>query len=433
MPSSIKKQKAKKKKESGCGCGLFMLLSMVGAIAGLWWLWPRLHRIDIETARNGDLAAVVESLLEEDETKEPVFEPAVLPAGIPNAEPVQTTAADIAASPGTSSEATLTTAPVKPPPAPPTPTNTEPALPAVWKDKAIRGIYLSRYQVTNRASEQTIRDRVRYYKSQGINTIIHGVWGNGCTMYPSDVMQQTFGLASCPNLFEDQWLDWMLDEANKQGMQIHAYFEKGIKLDKNSPIFDIATRKGWFVPGIDKTYPSIDHYILNVENPEVVKYFTDISAEFARKYPTIDAVQWDDYVGYHEELPGDEDRTPQLTKFMLGLRAAVKAVNPKISFDVCHHNPYWGKRYFDADWANWNVDRAFIQVYNDDNFEVEMDYVQQHDGIAISDNQFNRLEALANNPNVNSVLLFPSSGKPEETAAKFRDVWKSAAPDTKAP
>jgi hypothetical protein len=36
----------------------------------------------------------------------------------------------------------------------------------------------------------------------------------------------------------------MIDEAHKQGMQVHAYFEKGIKIDKNSPIFDTA-KEDW--------------------------------------------------------------------------------------------------------------------------------------------------------------------------------------------
>ncbi len=295
-----------------------------------------------------------------------------------------------------------------------------------WAQKEFRGIYLSRYQATNRASEQMIRDRVRYYKQQGINTIIHGVWGNGCTMYKSDVMQQTFGYSSCPNQFRDPWLDWLIDEAHQQGMQVHAYFEKGIKLDENSPIFEIATAKGWFVPGVDKTYPKIDHYLLNVDNKEVATYFKEISTEFVRRYPAIDAVQWDDYVGYHEELEGDIDRTAQLTQFMVDIRTAVKQANSAVSFDVCHHNPYWGKRYFDADWANWQVDRAFIQVYNDDNFAVELDYVEQYQGIAISDAQFDRLEMLANNPKVKSVLLFPVDGKPEETARRFGEVLRAA-------
>ena len=411
MPSSA----SKSKKQSGCG---FLAVLLLGLVAGVWWVAPRLHRIDIETARDGDLVAVAKSLLEEDEP-EPVFVPMALPSGVPGVDAEDAPPADtsvVVSPPPPSVEP-------KAPAATPAVVATAPTLPPAWEAKEVRGIYLSRYQVTNNASEEVIRDRVRYYKAQGFNTILHGVWGNGCTMYRSEVMQATLGYNSCPNLFQDQWLDWMLDEADKQNMQIHAYFEKGIKLDKNSPIFELAKAKGWFVPGIDKTYPGVDHYILDVEKPEVAQYFKEISAEFVSRYPTIDAVQWDDYVGYHDELPGSEDRTPQLTKFMLDIRSAVKQANPSVSFDVCHHNPYWGKRYFDADWANWQVDRAFIQVYNDNNFDAEMDYVQQHAGIALTDTQFGRLEALANNPNVESVLLFPSSGKPEETAAKFREFW----------
>jgi uncharacterized lipoprotein YddW (UPF0748 family) len=80
-------------------------------------------------------------------------------------------------------------------------------------------------------------------------------------MYNSDVMQQTFGYKSCPNQFQEQWLDWLIDEAHKQGMQVHAYFEKGIKIDKDSPIFDEAISKRWIVLGsIKPTLASIIMY-----------------------------------------------------------------------------------------------------------------------------------------------------------------------------
>ncbi|WP_293333286.1 family 10 glycosylhydrolase [Microcoleus sp. CAWBG58] len=289
----------------------------------------------------------------------------------------------------------------------------------LWEKKEIRGIYLSRYQATNNASEQTIRERVRYYRSQGINTIIHGVWGNGCTMYNSEVMQQTFGYKSCPNQFQERWLDWLIDEAHKQGMQVHAYFEKGIKIDKNSPIFDLAIAKRWIVPGVDKTYAGIDHYVLDVEIPEVANLFKSISVEFVKKYPTIDAVQWDDYLGYHAELPGKVDRTSGLTNFVRQMRSDMKQANPRVSFDICHHNPYWGKRYFAADWVNWGADRVFIQIYNDANFNQELDYAKNYAGVAISDKQLSRLKELIDNPQIKSILVFPSSGKPEETAASL--------------
>ncbi len=403
------------KNNSGCGCVLLLLLLAAPGV----WAFPRLGRVDIETARNGDFRGVFEQLRSAPDSSDA----SSANTSLTETDPTGTSPVETALPPDIIQISLPETASGEPPAVPPS--DPTPIMSDAWAQKEFRGIYLSRYQATNRASEQTIRDRVRYYKQQGINTIIHGVWGNGCTMYKSDVMQKTLGYSSCPNQFQDQWLDWLIDEAHQQGMQVHAYFEKGIKLDKNSPIFEMATAKGWFVPGIDKTYLGIDHYLLNVDNQAVATYFKEISAEFVRRYPAIDAVQWDDYVGYHEELGGNVDRTAQLTKFMRDIRAAVKQANPAVSFDVCHHNPYWGKRYFDADWANWQVDRAFIQVYNDNNFAVELDYVEQYQGIAISDAQFERLEALENNPKVKSVLLFPVNGKPEETARRFGEVLRA--------
>jgi uncharacterized lipoprotein YddW (UPF0748 family) len=307
-------------------------------------------------------------------------------------------------------------------------TPTVPAKPIAatgWEKKAIRGIYLSRYQVTNNASEKMIRDRVRYYKSQGVNTIIQGVWGNGCTMYDSIIMQQTLGFRRCPNEFQEQWLDWMIDEADKQGMQVHAYFEKGIKIDKNSPIFELAQSRKWLVPGIDKTYPAVDHYVLDVEIPEVANLFRQISSEFVRKYPKISAVQWDDYLGYHADLPGTIDRTAHLTQFVRQMRDDVKKANPNVSFDICHHNPYWAKRYFAADWESWKVDRVFLQVYNDKNFDDEMGYVEQYGGIAIGENQLHRMKSLVDNPKIKHILIFPVGGDPEKAAAMAQEKSRS--------
>ncbi|MEA5576423.1 hypothetical protein [Anabaena sp. UHCC 0451] len=59
----------------------------------------------------------------------------------------------------------------------------------------------------------------------------------------------------------------------------------------------------------------------------------------------------------------------------------------------------------------------FIQAYNDANFQEELNYVKNSAGIAISDQQFHRLKELVDNPDIKSILIFPGSGKPEETAA----------------
>lgn len=400
-----------KKENNGCGCTSIPISLMIVLLGVGYWGFTHLNQLGISRFLSDKISQVLPNIQHNNQEPTP---PILTAAPTPRSPVVHSPIPQVIPTGTPTTHPQVSPLPVTPKqlPSPQTP----------WEKKAIRGIYLSRYQATNNASEQMIRQRVRYYRDQGINTIIHGVWGNGCTMYNSDVMQQTFGYKSCPNQFQEQWLDWLIDEAHKQGMQVHAYFEKGIKIDKNSPIFDEAIAKRWIVPGVDKTYPGIEHYVLDVEIPEVANLFKKISVEFVQKYPTIDAVQWDDYLGYHAELPGKVDRTTHLTNFVRQMRADMKKANPKVSFDLCHHNPYWGKRYFAADWLNWNVDRVFIQIYNDDNFNQELDYAQNYEGVAISDKQLYRLKDLVNNPKIKSVLLFPSSGKPEETAASAKKV-----------
>jgi uncharacterized lipoprotein YddW (UPF0748 family) len=388
-------------KNPGCGCAripLSAILLMLGG--GYWWL--------IQQGNIHQIAKLIPNV------RLPYLSANSKPAPTPTA-----TNSPILPSVPIANNKSLVTSPtpaVSPRPIATTPTPTQSTTP--WDKKVIRGIYLSRYQITNNADEQTIRKRVRYYKSQGINTIVHGVWGNGCTMYNSEVMQQILGAKSCPNQFQDKWLDWTIDEAHKQGMQVHAYFEKGIKIDKNSPIFDRAIAKKWIVPGVDRTYANVEHYVLDVEVPEVANLFQKMLAEFVTKYPQIDAVQWDDYLGYHAELPGKVDRTASLTKFVRQMITDMKTANPKVSFDLCHHNPYWAKRYFAADWENWKVDRVFIQDYNEKNFTTELDYAVNYAGVAITDGQLHRLKELVDNPKIKGVLIFPLAGKPEDTAAQ---------------
>ncbi|MEO0845161.1 MAG: family 10 glycosylhydrolase [Cyanobacteria bacterium J06648_1] len=415
-------------KNKGCGCGNIPISLILLLLGGGFWAVRKYGLPDINVSQINSVLAKVPGI----EIQIPVKEPPV-----PTAPPTPTP--------------TLTPGSSTPPPVEAPPEVTQPAIaPAVnnkldkplpktdqrseqapslyggvisdWEKKQIRGIYLSRYQITNNASEQIIRDRVKYYKSQGINTIIHGVWGNACTMYQSEVMQQTLGYESCPNLFRKEWLDWLIDEAHKQGMEVHAYFEKGIKIDKDSPVFDRAIANKWIIPGIDRTYAGVEHYLLDVENPEVANFFRDILTEFVQKYPEIDAVQWDDYLGYHAELPGKVDRTASLTKFVQSMIASMKQANPNVSFDLCHHNPYWAKRYFAADWKNWDVDRVFIQNYNEKNFNTELDYIKKYDGIAITDKQFHRLPEIIENKQIKSVLVFALSGKPEQTAAELKSL-----------
>ncbi|GAB1545122.1 hypothetical protein NUACC21_77980 [Scytonema sp. NUACC21] len=404
----------KKKEPNGCGCANIPFSVIIAVLGGGYWLFSQGH-LDISKLLPKNQRITIPIL-------NPTPTASSTPTPITSSTPTPT--ASSTPTPSVSGNSNRAANDKQAPLETITPQKT-PLAQTPWDKKIIRGIYLSRYQVTNNTDEQTIRARVRYYRSQGINTILHGVWGNGCTMYNSDVMQQTLGYKSCPNQFQERWLDWLIDEAHKQGMQVHAYFEKGIKTDKNSPIFDLAISRKWIVPGVDKTYVGIEHYVLDVEIPEVANFFKNILVEFVQKYPKIDAVQWDDYLGYHAELPGKIDRTTHLTNFLQQMITAMKQTNSTVSFDICHHNPYWAKRYFAADWQKWKVDRVFIQAYNEANFKEELNYATNYDGIAITDRQLHRLKELVYNPAIKSILVFPLTGKAEETASNLRSLTQN--------
>ena len=406
-----------KKKPSGCGCAnipISLILLILGG--GYWWFSHQgsTHISNISKLLPKNLPITIPGL-NSAPTATPITStpsPANSPIVKSDIQTIESPQPSPAISPIVKSDAQATKPKTNIP---------QKSLPLNPREKkAIRGIYLSRYQITNNASEQKIRAQVRYYHSQGINTILHGVWGNACTMYNSAVMQKTFAFKSCPNLFHDRWLDWLIDEAHKHNMEVHAYFEKGIKIDKNSPIFDLAIERKWVVPGVDRTYPGVEHYILDVEIPEVANFFRDILVEFVQKYPNIDAVQWDDYLGYHAELPGKVNRTDRLTAFVQQMITAMKQANPQVSFDLCHHNPYWAKKYFAADWSQWDVDRVFIQAYNEKNFPEEVNYAEKYAGIAITDRQLHHLPTIVANNKIKSILIFPLDGKPQETASKLK-------------
>jgi uncharacterized lipoprotein YddW (UPF0748 family) len=405
------------KKESGFGCGSIPISVILAILGGGYWWFIHLGNFNINKFLPSNQQTNTPTLPNAPIVNGQVPSSPLPQAPLPNDKISNTPLAPVANS----------NIPLNTPQVSPSPVREQQPVPSpqtAWDKKVIRGIYLSRYQITNNASEETIRQRVRNYRAQGINTIIHGVWGNGCTMYNSEVTQQILGYKSCPNQFQEKWLDWLIDEAHKQGMQVHAYFEKGIKIDKNSPIFNMAISKKWIVPGVDRTYPGIEHYVLDVEIPEVGNLFKRTLAEFVQKYPKIDAVQWDDYLGYHAELPGQVDRTAHLTSFVRQMIGDMKKANPKVSFDICHHNPYWAKRYFAADWENWGVDRVFIQAYNDGNFNEELRYAENYAGVAILDKQLNHLQKLVENNKIKSVLVFPLEGKPEQTATAIKNLTK---------
>ena len=50
-----------------------------------------------------------------------------------------------------------------------------------------------------------------------------------------------------------------------KGFKVHGYYDQGIKIDKNTLIFDLAIAKNYIFSAVDKTYSEIDHYVWDLE------------------------------------------------------------------------------------------------------------------------------------------------------------------------
>jgi hypothetical protein len=134
-----------KKENNGCGCASIPF-SLIIVLFGLgYWGFTNLDKVEIGKFLPNNQQPTPENLTPAPTKQTPVVN-----------SPVE----QVIPTPTATNKPQITPLPVTPKQSPSTQT--------AWEKKEIRGIYLSRYQATNNADEKTIRERVRYYRSQGI-------------------------------------------------------------------------------------------------------------------------------------------------------------------------------------------------------------------------------------------------------------------------
>jgi hypothetical protein len=153
------------KKASGCGCANIPI-SLILIISGgsYWWF---IHLGNINTVIKLLPSNISQLLPNNQQTTAPILKPkpSVSTSIVnPDSRKVQAIPIDISTTKPQASPLPVTAQKSSPFSDSKQPLASSLPLPQTpWNKKAIRGIYLSRYQVTNNADEQTIRSRVRYY------------------------------------------------------------------------------------------------------------------------------------------------------------------------------------------------------------------------------------------------------------------------------
>ncbi|MEN4976607.1 glycoside hydrolase family 10 protein [Erwinia billingiae] len=157
--------------------------------------------------------------------------------------------------------------------------------------------------------QQALKDKLDKLKSLGINTVFFQVKPDATALWPSKILPWSDMLTG--KIGQDPGYDplqFMLDEAHKRGIKVHAWFNP-YRVSVNTKASTVAELNrtvslhpaSVFVLHPDWIRASGDRFVLDPGIPEARDWITSIVSEVVARYP-IDGVQFDDY--FYTESPG---------------------------------------------------------------------------------------------------------------------------------
>ncbi|MBK4725370.1 glycoside hydrolase family 10 protein [Pantoea agglomerans] len=157
--------------------------------------------------------------------------------------------------------------------------------------------------------QKALTDKLDKLKSLGINTVFFQVKPDGTALWSSKILPWSDMLTG--NIGEDPGYDplqFMLDEAHKRGMKVHAWLNPyRVSVNTQSSTVTELNRTlsqqpaSVYVLHRDWIRTSGERFVLDPGIPAVRDWITSIVAEVVAHYP-VDGVQFDDY--FYTESPG---------------------------------------------------------------------------------------------------------------------------------
>src|SRR5689334_19698637 len=90
-----------------------------------------------------------------------------------------------------------------------------------------RGVWLTNTDSKVLRSQQRIAEAMDFLAETGFNVVFPVVWNQGVTLYPSQIMQQTFGVEIHPSFVGRDPLRELIVEARRVGLKVIPWFEYG--------------------------------------------------------------------------------------------------------------------------------------------------------------------------------------------------------------
>ncbi|NRB52843.1 MAG: family 10 glycosylhydrolase [Saprospiraceae bacterium] len=265
-------------------------------------------------------------------------------------------------------------------------------------DEPVRGIWLTNVDSEALFSQEKIEEAVAHCHELGFNTIFVVSWNRAYTLYPSQVMDKTFGRKIDPKFDGRDPLQEVITAAHARGMKVYAWFEFGFSCSyqESDGGFIIREKPEW--AAIDSTGNLVSKngfQWMNAFDSEVQDFVLSLLKEAVQQYE-LDGIQGDDRLpalpseaGYDSntlasfqkesgtvDIPAQYDeawidwRAQRLNEFMGRIHREIKKIDPDCKISVSPSIYPWSKEQYLQDWPTWVkegwVDMVCPQVYRYD-------------------------------------------------------------------
>lgn len=177
--------------------------------------------------------------------------------------------------------------------------------PARAQTPELRGVWIPAPTFTSLwSSKATLAEQMDYYASRGFNVVYPVVWVGGYTLYPSQVMQERFGVTISPMVgaARRNMLQELIVEAHRAGLEVVPWFEYGFATHYGDsgghilqarPDWAARDRFGNFAIQFRDPGTGTGFTWMNGINPEVQDFMLDVIRELIETYD-VDGIQGDD-------------------------------------------------------------------------------------------------------------------------------------------
>ncbi|WP_323658724.1 glycoside hydrolase family 10 protein [Pectobacterium versatile] len=249
--------------------------------------------------------------------------------------------------------------------------------------------------------QEALKGKLDKLKSLGINTVFFQVKPDGTALWPSKILPWSDMLTG--NIGEDPGYDplqFMLDEAHKRGMKVHAWFNPyRVSVNtKSATVTELNSTLSQnpasvFVLHRDWIRTAGDRFVLDPGIPEARSWITSIVAEVVAHYP-IDGVQFDDYFyaessgsmlndgetfkKYGQGFGSKADWRRHNTQLLIEqVSRTIKQLKPDVEFGVSPAG-VWRNRSHDTAGSDTRGAAAYDEAYADTRLWVQqglLDYI----------------------------------------------------------